>query len=97
LTKQEFNEIQAESLHVCFETLTVGDKSIDTPIRLPDGRWGIKDIEDDALLVMILVSHVLLFNLSSFFDGNTLKESAESFKGLIPSNVKTSTDMPSPQ
>lgn len=91
LTKQEFNEIQAECLHVCFEIELVGDRDIDTPIRLPDGRWGVKDIEDNALLVMTLVSHVLVFNLTSFFDGNALKDSKESFKGLTFFDASTLT------
>ena len=89
LTKQEFNEIQGECLRVCSLVQVVGDKTVDTPVRLPDGRWAIGDLEDDALLVMTLVSHVLLFNLTSFFDGNALKESAKTFEGLIPFDVKT--------
>jgi hypothetical protein len=96
LTKQEFNEIQSECLHVATELVTVGDKVVDTPIRLPDGRWGVSGVEDDALLVMTLVSHSLLFNLTSFFDGNALKDSKESFKGLIPFDAQTSTNTPTP-
>ena len=97
LSKQEFVEIQAECLHVCAEVLRVGDKDIDTPLRLPDGRWGVSDVEDDALLVMTLVGHVLLFNLSGFFDGAQLKASGESFKGLMPFDAKTLMGTPSPQ
>lgn len=97
LTKQEFVEIQSECLHVCSSITNVGGKDIETPVRLPDGRWGVGGVEDDALLVMTLVSHVLLFNLISFFEGSALKESADSFQGLIPFGAKTSTDTPSPQ
>jgi hypothetical protein len=92
LSKQEFNEIQGECLHVCFQVEKVGETDVDSPVRLPDGRWGVGALETDALLVLTLVSHVLLFNLSSFFEGNALKESKESFKGLLDSklfNAKT--------
>jgi len=88
LTKQEFGEIQKECLHVCSLVSVVGDKTVDAPLRLPDGRWAVGEIEDDALLVMTLVSHVLLFNLTSFFDGVALKESAKTFEGLIPFDAK---------
>lgn len=97
LTKTEFTEIQAESLHVCSEMVVVGDNTVDTPLRTPDGRWAVSGIEEDALLVMTLVGHVLLFNLSSFFDVNALKASKESFNGLIPFGAETSTSSPSPQ
>jgi len=96
LAKQEFNEIQSECLHVVTELVTVGDKVVDTPLRLPDGRWGVSGVEDDALLIMTLVSHVLLFNLTSFFDGNALKDSKESFKDLIPFGAQTSMNTPTP-
>jgi hypothetical protein len=89
LTKQEFVEIQSECLHVIKEIEIVGDKEIESPVRLPDGRWGVKDIEDNGLLVMTLTSHVLLFNLTSFFDVSALNGVKESFVGLIPSNAKT--------
>ena len=88
LTKSEFNEIQGECLYVCKEVEDVGGKDIETPLRLPDGRWGVKDLEDNALLVMTLVSHALLFNLTSFFDADLLKSAKESFQGLIPFDAK---------
>jgi len=97
LTKAEFNEIQSESLHVVAELKEVSGKDIENPIRLPDGRWGVEGLEDDALLIMTLVSHVLLFNLSGFFNAASLRDSKESFSGLIPFNMPTSTDTPSPQ
>jgi len=87
LSKQEIVEIQAECLAVCAELTTVSEKDIERPIRLPDGRWAVSGIEDDALLVITLVGHVLLFNLSGFFDANALKASKDSFQGLIPFNA----------
>lgn len=79
ISKAEFLEVQSECLHVVKEIETVGDKQVDSPARLPDGRWGVKGLEDDALTVMALVAHVLVFNLTSFFDANALKTVKESF------------------
>lgn len=93
LSKQEFLEVQVECLHVTKELQEVGGKEIENPLRLPDGRWGVAGLEEDALLIMTLASHVLLFNLSDFFDVNALKAAKESFSGLIPFNAKTSMDM----
>jgi len=89
LSKQEFREIQEECLHVCSLIQVVGEQTLDAPLRLPNGRWAVGDLEDDSLLVMTLISHVLLFNMTSFFDGNALKESAKTFEGLIPFDVQT--------
>lgn len=97
LTKQEFVEISAECLHVIRELVEVGGKDIENPIRLPDGQWAVKGLDDDALLVMALVSHSLVFNLSSYFNATALKDVKESFQGLIPFAAQTSTSMPSPQ
>jgi hypothetical protein len=97
LTKQEFIEIQSECLHVCNEVVAVGGRDADIPLRLSDGRWGVPGMEDDALLVMTLVSHALLFNLTSFFDGNALKDSKESFNGLSLFDAKILTSTPTPQ
>ena len=97
LTKQEFNDVQAECLHVVKEMIQTGNQDIPNPIRLPDGKWGVEGLEYDGLLVMGLVSHALLFNLSGFTDAAALKDLKESFQGLISFNTKTSTDTPSPQ
>ena len=97
LTKQEFVEIQSECLHIIKEIEVVGDKEIESPVRLQDGRWGVKDMEDDALLIMTLVSHALLFNLTGFFDASALNGAKESFKGLMPLDAKTLMSTPSPQ
>lgn len=83
LSKQEFMEIQAESLNVCFLIEKVGDKEVESPIRLPDGNWAVGGVSDNVLLIMSLIAHVLLLNLSGFFDESALKESAKSFEGLI--------------
>ena len=96
LSKGEFNELQNECLNVCFVVDVVGDKAIETPIRI-NGAWAISGVENDVLFVMTVIAHVLLLNLSGFFDGNALKESAESFTGLLSFDVKTLMSSPLPQ
>lgn len=97
LTKAEIMEIQSECLLVISELQEVGGKEMENPVRLNDGRWGVGELENNAVLVMGLVGHVLLFNLTGFFDESTLKGLKESFTGLLPSKVSTSTGTPSPQ
>lgn len=97
LSKHEFLEIQAESLHVVKEIKEIGAQIIEAPVRLPDGHWGVEGIGDDALMVITLVSHVLVFNLTGFFDADRLKDSKESFSGLMPSTTPILTPTPLPQ
>jgi hypothetical protein len=92
MSKQEFMDISGECLAVVKEIHVVGDKETENPLRLPDGRWSVPEIEHDSLLISALVGHVLLFNLSGFFEGNALKDARDSFSGLIPFSAKTSTD-----
>lgn len=87
LTKSEFVEIQTECTSAVMELVEVGGKDVENPLRLPDGRWGVDGVGDNAVLVMGLVAHVLLFNLTGFFDEATLKGLKESFTGLLPSKV----------
>lgn len=89
LQKSEFFEIQNECLNVVKEIQKVGDKDVENPLRLPDGRWSVSDLESNVLLIMALVTHVLIFNLTPFFDGNTLKELKDSFEGLMSFSVPT--------
>jgi len=95
--KAEFVNIQVESLLLIKEIVQIKDTSVESPVYLPEGKWGVGGVEDDALLVSTLVSHALLFNLTGFFDADALKDSKESFKGLIPFNASILTSTPSPQ
>ena len=81
-SKQEFIEIQLECLHVVSEVKMVDEKEMLIPAKTPEGQWAASGLEEDALLVMALVSHVLIFNLTSFFNESALKETAKSFQGL---------------
>jgi len=97
LSKRDFFEIQSECLHVIKEIETVNEIEVETVIRRADGAWGVRDIEDNASLVMALVVHVLVFNLTNFFDVSKLKELKESFGDLNLSDAQTSTNSSTPQ
>jgi len=87
IPRVEFQEIQQLCLSTVKEIKEIGGKDLESPVWLSDGRWGVENLEDDALLVMSLVSHALIYNMTSFFDESRLKASIESFQGLIPSGA----------
>lgn len=93
MSKPEFLEIQMDCLRVCYEVLPAGG----APVIGENGSWGVTNIETDTMTVLMLTIHALIFNISGFFDGNALKDLAESFKGMIPFNAPTSTNGPTPQ
>jgi hypothetical protein len=93
MSKQEFMEIQMDCLRVCYEILPAGG----APVIGENGSWGVTNIETDTMTVLMLTIHALIFNISGFFDGNALKDLAESFKGMILFNAPTSTNGPTPQ
>jgi hypothetical protein len=82
MSKDEFIEIQTECLLVCSKLIMVGEVETAMPILMQGGRWGIEGISDDIFLVMMLTIHCLAFNVSGFFDEDTLKELKENVKGL---------------
>jgi hypothetical protein len=88
-SRQEFSEIQGICLEVVKEVTGVDGKDIESPIRMPDGRWLIKELENDGLLIMGLVTHVIVFNLTGFFDVSALKELKDSFQGLTLFDAQT--------
>lgn len=90
MEKKTFMDLQCDCLRVCFELKDVGGVIASLPILLADGRWGVEDIETDIALVMGLTVHALIFNISDFFQGDTLESLSQSFKGLDLSlfNVK---------
>lgn len=97
LSKREFIEIQAECLHVIREITVVNNIEVENLVRRDDGSWGVSNMEDDALLVMALITHVLVFNLANFFDVNRLKALKEGFADLNLSDAQTSTNSSTPQ
>jgi hypothetical protein len=102
----EFMEIQVTALSVCSElkSISEGHSEAPHPIRLSDGRWSDKELEEDGPLVLALTCHALVFNLAPFFDVNALKLIGESFKTAYPDllmtitpNASTSITEPTPQ
>jgi hypothetical protein len=90
MSKKEFGSLQLDCLHVCCEVLPAGN----VPLIGENGAWGVMDIEDDTVTVMALTIHALIFNISSFFGGNALKELIESFSGMSLFNAPMSTNGP---
>ncbi len=90
MEKKTFIELQLDCLRVCSEIKEVGGSVAPIPVLMSDGRWGIEDIETDISLAIGLTIHTLIFNITDFFQGNTLKSLSQSFEGLDLSlfNVK---------
>jgi hypothetical protein len=55
---------------------------------LPDGRWGVEDLETNLTTVLSLTVASLVFNITDFFQGNTLNNLIESVSGLTQFNVE---------
>ena len=86
MTKGEFFAFQRDCLSVVKEVKKGGHEQ---PILNSNGSWGVLGIERDTMLVLVLTLHALLFNVSGFFTENGLKDLADSFKDMIPSNMPT--------
>lgn len=80
-SQTEFVTIQTEALKVCSLLVSAGETEVPNPVLLNDGRWGVDDLESDALTIMALTCHALTVNLLPFFEGNRLKSIMDSFKG----------------
>jgi hypothetical protein len=55
---------------------------------LPDGRWGISDIETETTIILALTLHVLIFNIADFFQEDALKDLTQTFSGLSQFSAK---------
>lgn len=88
MSKETFMDIQKDCLKVVSELKSIGDSEAPILIMLPDGRWGVEDIEDDTLLVMSLTLHALMFNLSDFFQEGALDNLIPKGSALFPSSAK---------
>lgn len=97
MSKSEFSEILNECIHCIKEVQDVNGTPVDVLVRTPEGLWGVPGLDDNPVLVMGLVTHVLVFNLMDFFDVSALKELGKSFEGLIPSDALTSMSSRSDQ
>jgi hypothetical protein len=88
MSKDEFLSLQRDCLAICSEIVTVAGAEAPVAVLLPNGSWGVADIEFDVMTVMGLTIHALMFNISSFFGGNTLKEATAMFQGISLFDVK---------
>ncbi|TWH46331.1 phage tail assembly chaperone [Sporomusa sp. KB1] len=93
MSRQEFTELQFDCLGVCYEVLPAGK----APVIGENGAWGVAGLENDTVTVMTLTVHALIFNISSFFDGNALKDLTASFSGTTLFGALISKNLPTPQ
>lgn len=80
MDKTTFINLQKDCLKVVSE-IDENTKAY-IPIMLPDDRWAIRNLENDVSTVLALTLHVLLFNITDFFQGDTLNDLTKSFQGL---------------
>jgi hypothetical protein len=89
MNKEDFMSIQKDCLKMVQEIKIAGGNEMPMQIILENGRWGVEGLEQDAMTVMVLTVQVLMFNVSSFFDADRLKELTASLSGLNFANAKT--------
>lgn len=84
MTKSEFMAFQRDCLSVVGEVL----KGRTAPLLNANGSWGVPDIADNTMLVLLLTIHALAFNVSVFFAEGGLTELQASLKDLLPANIR---------
>ena len=84
--KQEFIDLQKDCLSVCKELVMVGAVEAEMPI-MSNGEFIKGEVQEDTMLVMALTVHALIFNVTSFFEGDALKDLMTSFQNLTLSNA----------
>lgn len=85
MSKGEFIAFQRDVLSVVGEVLPART----APIFNENGTWGVSDIEDNAMLVIMLTIHALVFNIAGFFGGDGLKELKAGLQDLSFANTAT--------
>ena len=73
LSEQEFYNIQNHCLAVCSRYEKVGNADVPQPVLMASGAWAFPDLDADAATVLALTAQSLIFNVSSFFEGDALK------------------------
>lgn len=84
MSKGEFIAFQRDCLSVVGEVLPART----APILNLNGSWGVEDIADNTMLVLLLTIHALVFNISGFFTDGGLSELQSSLRDLLPANIK---------
>ena len=85
MTNAEFGAFQRDCLSVVSEVLKAGPR----PVLNANGSWGVEDIKDNTMLVLLLTIHALAFNVRDFFDGDGLTELRNALSDMIPSSTPT--------
>lgn len=85
MSKTEFMELQRDCLAAVFEMLPAGK----TPVMMPNGTFGVQGLEKDAGTVVVLLIHVLMFNLMSFFKDGALTGLVKSMSDMRSASVPT--------
>ena len=83
MSKGEFIAFQRDVLSVVGEVLP----GRTAPIINDNGSWGVEDVADNAMLVILLTIHALVFNIAGFFSGDGLKELKAGLRDLILANT----------
>ena len=83
MSKGEFIAFQRDVLSVVGEVLPART----APLFNENGSWGVADIEDNAMLVILLTIHALVFNIAGFFTGDGLKELKAGLQSLSFANT----------
>ena len=58
------------------------------PLLNDNGSWGVDDVADNTVLVLLLTIHALVFNIAGFFTEGGLKELMAGVQALIPANIR---------
>ena len=85
MSKGEFIAFQRDVLSVVDEVLPART----APLFNENGSWGVADIEDNAMLVILLTIHALVFNIAGFFTGDGLKELKAGLQSLSFASTAT--------
>jgi hypothetical protein len=66
LSEETYAKIQGYCLRSC-SYFTTDDQTTAAPVMMNDGRWALKDLENDPISVDNLISESLQFNIAPFF------------------------------
>lgn len=72
LDEHVYAKIQGQALNAVCLLQETGP----VPVRMADGRWAMKDLENDEVVIDRLISETLKFNLAGFFIAGLSKPAA---------------------
>ena len=84
MSKAEFFAFQRDCLSVVGEVLPART----APVLNANGSWGVEDIANNTILVLMLTIHALAFNIADFFGEGGLSELMSGLHDLLPQNTK---------